>query len=509
MSIFLSYYDDEKNDASTSANRATTTSKKGKSSGFKKFGIALGVIFLIIVIAASFYLFILQPIQQSPIIKLLSAIPLNKSVPLATAITSIENLSSVEKPTNYNITYNINAGGSISSSGINFGTSINGTDQSFSTDNMTRFNTQINSPQILSTYFSKINYIYLKNGSTVYECIKFSGSSDSILGHINNYTCSELNSNYTYQVLNQISPYTDNLSSYLKGMNFTMTKLQMSSYNGNSCVQMSGNVNGLPSMLINKLLSMSGGQINSSDIKLLLNGSINTCISVVNYQPLYLDLKGAGTMSLNISNVNNNSTFPNHGTTSGSYGANVYLNITEISSGAPLNATQILSLPSKPIVLNSTSAISNILNNQAGSGNQGGTGLSQNQGSNYLTTCIALSGSVCSNPSWSGSNITVSIAQTSGENYTLLAIGYLNQSNLAAAFSNNPFSFPPGTSFNASQEGIYKMTDGSTYTVNLPSGISNPTIGQNINGQIWLEYTTPGISEPAYIELGILSANYR
>ena len=214
----------------------------------------------------------------------------------------------------------------------------------------------------------------LFNGSTLYECIKFSGSNGSLLSSIDNYRCVTSNSSVTSELSNNINSLNDNLSLYLNGMNFTMTQLHMSSYNGNSCVQMSGNVTGIPTTLIDNVLSSAYPNLvteplNSSGIKILLNGSINTCISIVNYQPVFFDLKGAGTLSYNFSSTNGNPILPNAGTTmsTGSYGAKIYLNLTKISSGAPLSTAQILSLPSKPITINSSS-IGSILNSGIGSG---------------------------------------------------------------------------------------------------------------------------------------------
>ena len=507
MSIFLSYYDDEKpGSASNFSNKGEVIGKAQKNnSGLKTVATILIVIFLILAVSAFVYLFIFQQVQQSPILKVLSVIPLNKPVPLSTAIISIENLSSVETPSNYNISYNFNASGSVSSSGMTVGIAINGTDQAFSTNNISRYNIALNAPPILSAYFSKANFISLKNGTTLYICAKLSGSSNSFLSSIDNYTCKESNSNVTSELSNKFSSLNANLSLYLKGMNFTMTQLRMSSYNGNSCVQMSGNVTGVPTTLINELLSYVNsvqGSINSSEVKILLNGSINTCISIVNYQPVYLDLKGAGTFSFNLSNNNGNPILPNSGTTSGSYGAKVYLNLTEISSGAPLSTAQILSLPSKPILV-TTSNISSILNS-----NGVGSGLSSgNQTSNLPTSCVALSGFVCSNPIWMGNNITLTIGFGGGITYNITRIAFLNSTNMNLFDSN--FTFPLGTSYTGSEAGVKNMVSGESYTVNIPSGVTNPISGQAISGEVWIEFTVPGSSTNQYVGLGSLDVRYQ
>ena len=70
-------------------------------------------------------------------------------------------------------------------------------------------------------------------------------------------------------------------------------------------------------------------------------------------------------------------------------------------------------------------------------------------------------------------------------------------------------TFPSGTSYTVAEEGVKNMVSGESYIVNIPSGVINPTLGQEVSGEIWIEFTVPGSSTNQYVEIGTLHVTYQ
>ncbi len=119
-------------------------------------------------------------------------------------------------------------------------------------------------------------------------------------------------------------------------------------------------------------------------------------------------------------------------------------------------------------------------------------------GSTLPTACVAQSGFICSNPSFVGANIIVTVGQSSGQNYGSTTLAFINSTNLHLVQGTSP-SFPSGTSVV-----LTSMTSGSTYTENVPIGYAAPTAGTGISGELWISYTLSGTTQ--YQELATITA---
>ena len=121
-------------------------------------------------------------------------------------------------------------------------------------------------------------------------------------------------------------------------------------------------------------------------------------------------------------------------------------------------------------------------------------------GSTLPTACVAQSGFVCSNPSFVGANIIVTVGQSSGQTYSSAVLSFVNSTNLHLVQGTSP-SFPSGTTVS-----LGTMTSGSAYTENIPIGYGAPTAGTGVSGEIWISYTASGTSATQYQELATITA---
>lgn len=120
-------------------------------------------------------------------------------------------------------------------------------------------------------------------------------------------------------------------------------------------------------------------------------------------------------------------------------------------------------------------------------------------GSSLPTTCVAQSGFICSNPTFNGATISVTLGQITGSTYYNATAVFLNSTELETYSGQTPFPTSAPQSII-----IGTMYAGSISTINLPAWYNNvkAPIGSGISGQIWISYSkTPG-GQLNYAEVG-------
>ncbi len=295
--------------------------------------VLIGFFILIIIVAVVGYVYFFM-IQPNAILKLLNEMPLNKPIPLSNAIIIISNLSAIKSSVPYNLTYSINSGATMAIDGSSKSLQLTGNYSTFMTDNKTRSDFSILMPAILSEYLSKINAIIITNQSENYVCynILYGSLSGSGINSVNNYSCLNIVASKANES-KLVGSAKENLTRYLNGINFTLTNLSLSSYKNNSCVLLNGTVYGNPKTILENISNTIN---NAGNLTLNIDGKISTCISMINYMPVYIRINGNGAL--------NASTFNAAGARN-SITASIYLYINQTRSGTPLNVTQLLKLP--------------------------------------------------------------------------------------------------------------------------------------------------------------------